>query len=230
MRAGHALPRDGGRGGLRRDGVGGAVALTVRDTGQGMDERRAPRRSSRFSPPRPRAAAAASACPWCTASCSRAAARSRWRASRGTARRSASCFPRRRPARRGEEGKTAAPPPGAGDGLVVEDEASIRSLACEMLEALGYRALEASSAEEGLASPRLRRPDPPPGDRRRHARLAGPASRTLHRPAPDTRVLYMSGYAGTTSPPRRGRRRRAPGAKPFTADVLGRRVREALDR
>jgi len=48
---------------------------------------------------------------------------------------------------------------------------------------------------------------------------------------PDTRVLFMSGYAGDDLA-RRGVSDDAAHflPKPFTADVLGRRVREALDR
>jgi two-component system cell cycle sensor histidine kinase/response regulator CckA len=132
------------------------------------------------------------------------------------------------------EGGAAAPAPRGGETvLVVEDELSIRSLACEMLEALGYRALEASSAEEGLGLA-VRYEGPihllvtdvvMPG-------LTGPAlAERFATLRPDTRVLYISGYTGDDL----ARRGVADDTghflpKPFTADVLGRRVREALDR
>jgi len=133
-----------------------------------------------------------------------------------------------------EREAAAAPAPGGGETvLVVEDEPAIRSLACEMLEAHGYRALEAGSGEEALALARLH--EGPihllvtdvvmPG-------LAGPSlAGRFTAVRPEARVLFMSGYAGDEL----ARRGVADDAahflpKPFTADVLSRRVREALDR
>jgi two-component system cell cycle sensor histidine kinase/response regulator CckA len=116
--------------------------------------------------------------------------------------------------------------------LVVEDEPAIRSLACEMLEAQGYRTLSAGSGEEALGLA-VRHTGPihvlladvvMPG-------LAGPAlAERFAVVRPHARVLYMSGYAGDDL----ARRGLAEDAlhlvpKPFTADLLGRRVREALD-
>jgi two-component system cell cycle sensor histidine kinase/response regulator CckA len=116
--------------------------------------------------------------------------------------------------------------------LVVEDEESIRSLACEMLEGQGYHTLSAGSGEEALglavghAGPIhvLLADVVMPG-------LAGPAlAERFAVVRPEARVLFMSGYAGDDLA-----RRGLPEdgvhfvQKPFTADLLGRRVREALD-
>jgi len=127
-----------------------------------------------------------------------------------------------------------APAPGSKGGetvLVVEDEPAIRSLACEMLEAQGYRAIGAGSGEEALGLA-VRHPGPidllvtdvvMPG-------LAGPALADRFRLVrPGTRVLFISGYEGDDLV-RRGMSDVLFLPKPFTADVLGRRVREALDR
>jgi signal transduction histidine kinase len=117
--------------------------------------------------------------------------------------------------------------------LVVEDEPAIRALACEMLEAHGYRTLAAGSGEEAL------------GLAVRHAGpidllltdvvmsgLTGPAlAERFTVVRPQAHVLFMSGYAGDDLA-RRGASedgsRFLP--KPFSAETLVRRVREALKR
>jgi len=116
--------------------------------------------------------------------------------------------------------------------LVVEDEPAIRSLACEMLEAQGYRTLSAGSGEEALGLA-VRHAGPihvlladvvMPG-------LAGPAlAERFAVVRPEARILFMSGYAGDDLA-RRGLPADATHLvpKPFTADLLGHRVREALD-
>jgi two-component system cell cycle sensor histidine kinase/response regulator CckA len=124
-------------------------------------------------------------------------------------------------------------PAAAGETvLVVEDEPSIRSLACEMLEGQGYRTLSAASGEEALGLA-VRHAGPihvlladvvMPG-------LAGPAlAERFAVVRPEARVLFMSGYAGDDLA-RRGLPEDALHLvpKPFTADLLGRRVREALE-
>jgi PAS domain S-box-containing protein len=69
------------------------VTLAVSDTGCGSRPRSSPRSSSRSSRPRTPTRAPGSACRPCTASSSRAAATSRWRATSGAARSSASSCP-----------------------------------------------------------------------------------------------------------------------------------------
>jgi PAS domain S-box-containing protein len=116
--------------------------------------------------------------------------------------------------------------------LVVEDEDGVRALVRKFLERSGYKVLEASNGDQAL------------GIVQEHGhgidllltdvvlpRMSGSElARRLADIAPRTRVLYMSGYTddaivhhGVLS----------AGAafvqKPFTADVLGRKIREILD-
>ena len=125
---------------------------------------------------------------------------------------------------------TAAAGRGHETILVVEDEASIRSLAREILEGQGYAVLEAPGADEAL---------------RRAAEHAGPIhllltdvvmpgksgvdlARDLLGLRPGLRVVYMSGYAD------RAVQADAPGVafvqKPFDPTLLARRVRATLDQ
>jgi CheY-like chemotaxis protein len=117
--------------------------------------------------------------------------------------------------------------------LVVEDEPSIRDLAREFLEGLGYSVLCAAGGEEALSlAARLEGPI--------HLLLADVAMPGMSGPTlaerllvfrPRTRVLYMSAYAGAELA-NRGLAEEAAHflPKPFTQEVLGRRVRRALDR
>jgi two-component system, cell cycle sensor histidine kinase and response regulator CckA len=125
---------------------------------------------------------------------------------------------------------TAAAGRGNETILVVEDEASIRVLAREILEGQGYAVLEAAGADEAL---------------RRAAEHTGPIhllltdvvmpckggvelAQDLLARRPGLRVVYMSGYADRAVPAD------APGVafvqKPFDSSLLARRVRATLDR
>ncbi len=136
-------------------------------------------------------------------------------------------------------GAAAAPkapsplPAGGGETvLVVEDEPDIRALACEMLEGHGYRTLAAASGEEALGLA-VRHPGTidllltdvvMPG-------LSGPAlAERFAVVRPHARVLYMSGYAGDDLV-RRGVAQESPHVltKPFSAEALCARVRESLE-
>jgi CheY-like chemotaxis protein len=132
-----------------------------------------------------------------------------------------------------EAGPVAAASPAGGETvLVVEDEPSIRALACEMLESHGYLTLRAGSGEEALGLA-VRHAGPihllladvvMPG-------LTGPAlSERFAVVRPHARVLFMSGYAGDDLA-RHGLSDDAAHflPKPFAQDLLARRVREALD-
>jgi two-component system cell cycle sensor histidine kinase/response regulator CckA len=132
------------------------------------------------------------------------------------------------------EPKAPARPSTAGGEtvLVVEDDPAIRALACEMLEAHGFHTLSARNGEEALGFA-VRHAGPihvlltdvvMPG-------LAGPAlAERFSLVRPQARVLFMSGYTGDDLT-RHGLAEDVSAfvSKPFTADLLGRRVREALD-
>ena len=123
------------------------------------------------------------------------------------------------------------PASGSETVLVVEDEEAVRALARRVLTAKGYRVLDAASATEALKLA--------DGGRRRLDLLVtdvvmpgmgGPAlAEQLVAQQPGLRVLYISGYAEEAI--RRQGTLAAGGAlleKPFTADELARRVRQAL--
>ena len=116
--------------------------------------------------------------------------------------------------------------------LLVEDEKAVRNLAREVLEGRGYRVLETAGAMEALEVAERYKEHihllltdvvmPQMGGRELAQHLA-----RLH---PETKVLFMSGYAdnavvhhglldpGTTLL-----------QKPFTAQALARKLREVLD-
>jgi two-component system cell cycle sensor histidine kinase/response regulator CckA len=124
-------------------------------------------------------------------------------------------------------------PRAAGTVLVVEDEVSVRRLACRVLRARGYRVLEASDAGEALRLVRQHEGSLDlvltdiimPG-------LSGPALVERLLPAtPDLKVLYITGYSEEAI--RQHGVLPAGGAlleKPFTAHQLAERVRMALAR
>ncbi|ACA16314.1 multi-sensor hybrid histidine kinase [Methylobacterium sp. 4-46] len=149
---------------------------------------------------------------------------------RGTA--VALLFPRHHgPARAPEEVPDRAAPPRARDGetvLVVDDEASVRLLVAEVLQDLGYRALEARDGAAGLAQLRAEgRIDllvtdvGLPGGM--NGRQLADAGRVLR---PDLKVLFITGYAETTVV---GAGDLQPGmevlTKPFVLEELARRIR-----
>jgi len=101
-----------------------------------------------------------------------------------------------------DEGTEAGPAPRAYAGetiLVVDDEPTIRMLVCEVLEELGYAAVEAGDANEGLRILRSNRPIEllitdvglPNG---MNGRQLADAARKNN---PDLRVLFITGYAET---------------------------------
>lgn len=116
--------------------------------------------------------------------------------------------------------------------LLVEDETSIRDLLSQMLRAKGYEVLQASRGEDALSLGRsyskpihLMLTDivMPQMNGRELARHLG----ALH---PETKVLYMTGYAGAKiGSPDLLERDPAVIQKPFSAEALGQRVRAMLD-
>jgi len=131
-----------------------------------------------------------------------------------------------------EPGPPEAAPGGSETILLVEDDPAVRSAAATVLERLGYAVLSAQGAEEALAllarhgsAIRLVISDVvmPSTD--------GPALLDqIWSTYPDVRALLMSGYTGDIIA-KRGvlQGRIAFLEKPFTAAVLGRKVREVLE-
>ena len=117
--------------------------------------------------------------------------------------------------------------------LLVEDEEPVRSITTRLLETLGYRVIEAENGQEALRLFHACRekvdllltdvvmPD-----------LSGrEVAEALRAQDPNLPVLYQSGYTDDTIV-RRGifREEVAFLKKPFTLDVLARKVREVLAR
>ncbi len=117
--------------------------------------------------------------------------------------------------------------------LLVDDEASVRTVIRRMLERLGYRVLEAANGAEalGIIETSMDRIDLILTDVVMPEVHGGELGESLHMSEPWRRILYMSGYTGDDIT-RRGLAE--PGTallkKPFTPDALARAVREVLDR
>jgi CheY-like chemotaxis protein len=127
---------------------------------------------------------------------------------------------------------TSGSPAGTETVLLAEDDELLRPLARELLDKLGYRVIEASDSAAALAAARAH-----PGEI--HLLISDVVmpgesgvqlAHQLMADRPRLRVLYMSGYADETVV-RHGLL--APGVnflqKPFTPDVLARKVRDVLD-
>ncbi len=111
--------------------------------------------------------------------------------------------------------------------LVVEDKADVRKVAADVLRSCGYRVLEARDGQEAL---RVSEQHGEPI----HLLLTDVVmpymngrelAQALGARRPETRVLYMSGYADDATLEHMS----AFLAKPFTAESLARRARMALD-
>ena len=124
--------------------------------------------------------------------------------------------------------------PGAGETiLLVEDDAAVRAYALQVLRRAGYTVLEAPTPHAAL---RVAADDVPihgvltdvimPGMNGKQM-----VNQLLHT-RPDLKVLYMSGYSGTTHVDRgivdRGRDRLLD--KPFTREILLGTLRDVLER
>jgi signal transduction histidine kinase/ActR/RegA family two-component response regulator len=128
-----------------------------------------------------------------------------------------------------DEWKSA--PRGAETLLLVEDEAPLRALATRVLEAQGYRVLAAAEGAEALqVAERF------PGvidllvtDLVMPRMTGREVARRLMLSRPETRVLYMSGHAPDAVGSASDFAGAAFLAKPFAPDQLARAVRETLD-
>jgi len=116
---------------------------------------------------------------------------------------------------------------GAETILLVEDEAFVREVTCEVLRSAGYEVLTARNAGEAAGVYAGRRSGVElllsdvilPGENGRVL------ARRLRRENPELKVLLVTGYAEQM-----GLREEECLAKPFSTDVLLRKVREMLDR
>ena len=119
---------------------------------------------------------------------------------------------------------------GAETILLVEDEAFVREVTCEVLRSAGYRVLTAKNAAEAECVYEQRRGEVDllltdvvlPGETGRA--LAG----RLRRETPELKVLLVTGYAEQMG--LREAKAEECLAKPFSTEALLRRVRQLLDR
>ena len=116
--------------------------------------------------------------------------------------------------------------------LLVEDQEEVRKVTRQFLQKNGYKVLEASNGAEALqvaeryigAIHLLLSDIVMPG-------MSGPELRTRLAPLrPNMRVLFMSGYTGDSMPGGAAIDPEALLQKPFTFDVLSRRLRDVLGR
>ena len=118
---------------------------------------------------------------------------------------------------------------GAKTILLVEDEAFVREVTCEVLRSAGYRVLTAKNATEAICIYEARGDEVElllsdvvlPGESGRV--LAG----KLRRENPCLKILLVTGYAEQMGP--RGTMQEECLAKPFSTEALLGRVRQLLD-
>jgi two-component system cell cycle sensor histidine kinase/response regulator CckA len=113
--------------------------------------------------------------------------------------------------------------------MVVEDDPLVRDIVASILCALGYKTFEASSAAEALAKAGAQRLDLIVTDLDLPDLNGGELAAQLATTAPETRVLFMSGYGDEASLPSGVRNAGAFMQKPFTRRTLGEKVRGLLD-
>jgi two-component system cell cycle sensor histidine kinase/response regulator CckA len=119
---------------------------------------------------------------------------------------------------------------GAETILLVEDEAFVRDVTCEVLRSAGYQVLAARNAADAVRMYEARPSEVKlllsdvvlPGE-------TGPAmARRLRREHPELKVLFVTGYAEQMGL-LEGKQEEFL-AKPFSAEALLRKVRQVLDR
>jgi two-component system cell cycle sensor histidine kinase/response regulator CckA len=135
---------------------------------------------------------------------------------------------------RASEREPDQPPRGHGETvLLVEDEAPVRAVTLLLLESLGYRVLEAASAEEALrvAQAGLDKIELLMTDVIMPGKNGRELADILRRRDPGVKVLFQTGYAGEAVM-RHGivETETAFLQKPFTLETLAKKVREVLDQ
>ncbi|MDZ4199782.1 MAG: response regulator [Kiritimatiellia bacterium] len=134
------------------------------------------------------------------------------------------------PAVRAEIGQDTSVPRGTETVLLVEDEPALRRLTTRFLRAQGYKVLEATHGQEGLDLFRKKAGDvdliltdvvmP---------RMNGPDMvRRIRQETPDVAVLYITGFL-RSSQFQDGSAEADVLMKPYTREILARRIRERLD-
>jgi two-component system, cell cycle sensor histidine kinase and response regulator CckA len=114
--------------------------------------------------------------------------------------------------------------------LVVEDQAFVRDVTCEVLRSAGYSVLEARHATEAARAydHHFREVDLLVTDIVLPGENGRVLTERLRRKNPSLRVLLISGYPEQMAPQEKGSEEYL--AKPFSTTALLRRVRELLDR
>ncbi|HEY3971857.1 MAG TPA: response regulator [Candidatus Sulfotelmatobacter sp.] len=114
--------------------------------------------------------------------------------------------------------------------LLVEDEAFVREVTCEILRSAGYRVLTAKNAAEAACVYQARRDQVELllTDMILPSESGLALSERLRKDDPELKVLLVTGY--TEQIARLAQMQEECLAKPFSSDVLLRRVRQALDR
>jgi two-component system cell cycle sensor histidine kinase/response regulator CckA len=114
--------------------------------------------------------------------------------------------------------------------LVVEDEESVRSLTRKTLESRGYTVFEAADGGEAIAIAQARRIDLLLTDMVLPGMGGSEISARIHDIRPGVKVLYTSGYTDDLII-RRGLMEQGAAflEKPFTPNLIARKVREVLD-
>jgi two-component system cell cycle sensor histidine kinase/response regulator CckA len=137
------------------------------------------------------------------------------------------------PAQTGSERVPAKPPAGRGETvLLVEDEDAVRAVSVLLLESLGYRVLEAASAEEALRLVEAGRQklDLLLTDVVVPGRNGQEPAEALRRWNPGLKALFQSGYTGeAVAGHGLVEAEMAFLQKPFTLDSLAKKVRAVLD-
>jgi CheY-like chemotaxis protein len=114
--------------------------------------------------------------------------------------------------------------------LLVEDEEAVRELLTSALERAGFEVHAATSGEEALELERQRRFDLLVTDVVL-PKITGPQlAREIRHRSPETRVLFMSGYAGDSLDAAESGGPRTFIQKPFSSRALVDRVRELLNQ
>lgn len=121
-------------------------------------------------------------------------------------------------------------PDETGTILLVEDEAFVRGVACEILRTVGYRVLAAKSAKEAaiIFEEEGRHIDLLLSDMILPGETGRELAERLRRKNPNLKVLLASGYGEQITG--LSKQREPYLAKPFSSEELIRRVREAMAR